>query len=82
MVHVRAESSSSSLSGGGDDDDDKVSSMNPWKRMISGPSHWTTMDQVLFAALMMLALEILKLICGITGGKYWKCPDFAFWMIR
>jgi hypothetical protein len=49
--------------------------------MGSGPSHWTTTDQLLFAALMMLALEVLKLVCATTGGEQSRTdPIRAGWM--
>lgn len=56
LVHVRAETSTTTPA-------------DAWTRMLSGPSGWTTMDQVLFAALMMLALEVLKVVSETTGGE-------------
>jgi len=38
-----------------------------WGRLTSGPIHWTTMDKVLFVALIMLLLEVLNFICGQSG---------------
>ncbi len=42
--------------------------MGAWDRIASGPLHWSAMDKVLFFALVMLALEILKFLCYNSGG--------------
>ena len=42
--------------------------MGAWDRISSGPFYWNTMDQVLFFALIMLALEILNFLCNHSGG--------------
>lgn len=42
--------------------------MGAWDRISSGPVHWSAMDKVLFFALVMLALEILKFLCYNSGG--------------
>jgi len=41
--------------------------MDAWTRIASGPSEWSTMDKVLFMALIMAALEILNYICNNLG---------------
>jgi len=41
--------------------------MGAWDRISSGPFYWNTMDQVLFFALIMLALEILNFLCNHSG---------------
>ena len=56
MIHVRAETI----------DDDEA--MGAWDRITSGPFHWSSMDKVLFFALIMLALEILNFVCNNSGG--------------
>ena len=39
-----------------------------WDRFTNGPLYWNTMDKVLFVALIMLALELLKFLCVQSGG--------------
>ena len=39
-----------------------------WDRFTNGPLYWNTMDKVLFVALIMLALELLKFLCVLSGG--------------
>jgi hypothetical protein len=39
-----------------------------WDRFANGPLYWNTMDKVLFVALIMLALELLKFLCVQSGG--------------
>jgi hypothetical protein len=41
---------------------------NFWDRFTNGPLYWNTMDKVLFVALIMLALELLKFLCVQSGG--------------
>ena len=53
--------------------------MGAWDRIASGPLHWSAMDKVLFFALVMLALEILKFLCYNSGGTKEKshCARFC-----
>lgn len=42
-------------------------SMAVWRRISSGPLHWSSMDKVLFFSLIVLALEILNFVCNHSG---------------
>jgi sterol desaturase/sphingolipid hydroxylase (fatty acid hydroxylase superfamily) len=53
-----------------DSDDPSTADIEDWwGRMVSGPSEWTTVDKLLFAATIIIAMEILKQLCAVTG--YW-----------
>lgn len=45
----------------------EASTMDAWTRITSGPSNWSTMDKILFMALIMAALELLNFICNNLG---------------
>lgn len=62
VLHFQAESVTAAL-----DSESEASTMDPWTRIASGPKHWSTMDKVLFMALIMLALELLNFICNNLG---------------
>mmetsp|Transcript_23079 Transcript_23079/g.63986 ORF Transcript_23079/g.63986 Transcript_23079/m.63986 type:complete len:336 (+) Transcript_23079:242-1249(+) len=44
-----------------------MNAMDAWTRITSGPVNWSTMDKVLFVALVMAALELLNFICNNFG---------------
>jgi len=70
LVHVHAETVAAAMDG------DVENNMDAWSRLTSGPFYWSTMDKVLFVALIMLALEILNLLCNHSGGT----PCIVLWL--
>ena len=59
VIHARAETVDPAAEG---------DAMGAWDRISSGPLHWSAMDKVLFLALMMLGLEIIKFLSYNSGG--------------
>ena len=62
VIHTRAENATETIG------DEAEYPAGAWDRIASGPFHWSTMDKILFSALILLALEILKLLCSHSGG--------------
>ena len=42
--------------------------LSAWRRIISGPNFWTSMDKVVFCVLIMFAMEILNFLVKKSGG--------------
>ena len=57
--HVHAESNL------GNNKDDDISVID---RIVSGPIHWTTMDKIVFAIIIMMGMELLGWITRNSGG--------------
>ena len=62
VIHTRAENTNQTI------DHLTEYSEGAWERIASGPFYWSTMDKILFFAIIMLALEILNFLCNHTGG--------------
>jgi len=62
ILHFHAEAVAAAL-----ENEDEIPNMDAWTRTTSGPSQWSTMDKVLFMALIMAALELLNFICNNLG---------------
>ena len=70
LVHVHAEAAGAAT------ESDVANNLDVWSRLTSGPFYWSTMDKVLFVALVMLALEILNFLCNHSGGT----PCIVLWL--